>query len=278
MNHKSQVFLGNSAYMIFSVMVALTACSSGKLPHKPIVENRNPAKLGGVNKPYAERSAKVTENDGDPRTGTYVVKSGDTLVKIGLENGHNWRDIARWNRLENPDRIEIGQVLRLSADPSALPEVKPVQPEKTASNNDVVAAKPAEVAPASASTSTPEDGLVWAWPTTGPITQPFDGVRNKGLAFAGKLGDPVYAAGDGKVVYAGSGLRGYGKLIIIRHNPQYLSAYAHNDSLLVAEEQNIKRGQKIATMGKTDAEDYKLHFEIRRLGKPIDPKNLLPQK
>lgn len=272
MNHKSQVFLGNSAYMIFSVMVALTACSSGKLPHKPIVENRNPARLGLLNKPNPERSAKVTENDGELRSGSYVVKPGDTLVKISLENGHNWRDIARWNRLDNPDRIEIGQVLRLSADPSALSEVKRVQPEKPASNNVVIAPKPAEIAPV------PEDGLVWAWPTTGPVTQNFDGVRNKGLAFSGKLGDPVYAAGDGKVVYAGSGLRGYGKLIIIRHNPQYLSAYAHNDSLLVAEDQNIKRGQKIATIGKTDAEDYKLHFEIRRLGKPIDPKNLLPQK
>ena len=100
----------------------------------------------------------------------------------------------------------------------------------------------------------------------------------KGLAIGGKAGDPVYAAADGRVVYAGSGLRGYGNLIILKHNNTYLTAYAHNQALLVKEDQNVRRGQKIAEMGSTDAERVQLHFEIRKLGKPIDPARLLPPR
>jgi len=107
---------------------------------------------------------------------------------------------------------------------------------------------------------------------------PFDDARNKGLVFRGKAGDPVYAAADGRVVYAGSGLRGYGNLIILKHNATYLTAYAHNQTLLVKDDQNVKRGQKIAEMGSSDADSVQLHFEIRKQGKPIDPARLLPPR
>jgi lipoprotein NlpD len=106
----------------------------------------------------------------------------------------------------------------------------------------------------------------------------FDESRSKGLAISGKAGDPVLAAADGRVVYAGSGLRGYGNLVILKHNNTYLTAYAHNQTLLVKEDQAVRRGQKIAEMGATDAERVQLHFEIRKLGKPIDPAKLLPPR
>ena len=270
--------LGFSAYAVCLMALFLTACSSGKLPKKPIVENRSPMKSAMSQKSLSDRAEKVSVAD-DEQPGIYVVKAGDTLAKIGLETGNNWRDIARWNRLEDPNRIEIGQILRLTPDSAGPSDIKPAPVRNTRTGPET---QPIEAAPAKPSAASPlvvgDDDLLWAWPSAAPVTQGFDGVRNKGLAFAGKLGDPIFAAGDGRVVYAGSGLRGYGKLIIIRHNQKYLSAYAHNDTLLVSEEQSIKRGQKIATMGNTDADEYKLHFEIRRLGKPVDPKSMLPQK
>jgi lipoprotein NlpD len=126
-----------------------------------------------------------------------------------------------------------------------------------------------------------ESGVSWAWPVSAgqsnKISEPFNDTRNKGIDVAGKVGDPVLAAADGEVTYVGSALRGYGNLVIVRHNKLYLSAYAHNDKILVKEGQSVKRGQKIAEMGKSDAESPKLHFEIRRQGKPVDPVKFLPQ-
>ena len=132
-----------------------------------------------------------------------------------------------------------------------------------------------------AAAPTPRDGdddITWAWPATTPVSTPFDDARSKGLVFRGKPGDPVYAAADGRVVYAGSGLRGYGNLVILKHNATYLTAYAHNQTLLVKDDQQVKRGQKIAEMGSTDADGVQLHFEIRKQGKPIDPARLLPAR
>jgi lipoprotein NlpD len=122
------------------------------------------------------------------------------------------------------------------------------------------------------------EGLAFIWPHNGAIMAGFDETKNKGLDVAGRAGDPVLAAADGKVVYAGSGLRGYGNLVIIKHNNTFLSAYAHNQALLVREDQSVKRGQTIAQMGNSDADQVKLHFEIRRLGKPVDPVKLLPPR
>jgi lipoprotein NlpD len=125
-----------------------------------------------------------------------------------------------------------------------------------------------------------DDDVPWSWPTPGNATvlAGFDEVKNKGLDIAGKAGDPVLAAADGRVVYAGAGLRGYGNLIILKHNNTYLTAYAHNQALLVKEDQSVRKGQKIAEMGATDADRVKLHFEIRRQGKPVDPAKFLPAR
>ena len=125
-----------------------------------------------------------------------------------------------------------------------------------------------------------EDEISWAWPAPGnpQVLAGFDEARNKGLDIGGKAGDPVFAAADGRVVYAGSALRGYGNLVILKHNGTFLSAYAHNQTLLVKEDQVVKRGQKIAEMGNTDAERVQLHFEIRRDGKPVDPARYLPAR
>jgi lipoprotein NlpD len=124
----------------------------------------------------------------------------------------------------------------------------------------------------------PDDDLSWGWPAAGTIVTQFEDGRSKGMAIAGKAGDAVYAAADGRVVYAGSGLRGYGNLIIIKHNASYLTAYAHNQALLVKEDQVVRRGQRIADMGNTDAERVQLHFEVRRQGKPVDPTKVLPPR
>jgi lipoprotein NlpD len=241
----------------------------------------------------------VAGSDNAGKPGYYSVKSGDTLIRIGMDNGQSWRDIARWNNIENPNLIETGQVLRVVPPEESGVVVRPVS-----STNIVTspAPSPAASAPAPAvnvasvkqpvSSATtpnpsspannlttadpPEEAVSFQWPTRGNVLAGFDEVKNKGLDIAGKAGDPVLAAADGKVVYAGSGLRGYGNLVIIKHNNTYLTAYAHNQSLLVKEDQAIKRGQKIAEMGNSDADQVKLHFEIRRQGKPVDPAKYLP--
>jgi lipoprotein NlpD len=234
------------------------------------------------------------ENAGKP--GFYTVKPGDTLIRVGLETGQNWKDIIKWNTLENPNVIEVGQVLRVvppGADPNAVAtrgvttaklETRPLDAPKglpaAASAAPPVASTPQPVAPSPPPPAAREgdDDVNWLWPASGPVVGNFDETRTKGLSIAGKAGDPVLAAADGRVVYAGSGLRGYGNLVIIKHNTTYLTAYAHNQTLLVKEEQSVKRGQKIAEMGATDAERVQLHFEIRKQGKPIDPARLLPPR
>jgi lipoprotein NlpD len=135
-----------------------------------------------------------------------------------------------------------------------------------------------EVSPATPAVAAGPDDVPWMWPTSAKVSAPYSEAANKGLDFAGKAGDPVLAAGDGKVVYAGSGLRGFGELVIVKHNATYLSAYAHNRKILVKEGQQVSRGQKIAEMGNTDADSVKLHFEIRKQGKPVDPAQYLPKR
>jgi lipoprotein NlpD len=241
------------------------------------------------------------ENAGKP--GYYTIKPGDTLIRIGLEAGQNWRDIARWNNLENVNLIEVGQVLRIAppgADPSGV-TTRPVVAAGRVESRPLDAARPADAAsaPGSAAGSAPtgaagasaaaaapaaaapregDEDIAWAWPAAGPVAAGFDEARSKGLAITGKPGDAVLAAADGRVVYAGSGLRGYGNLVIVKHNATYLTAYAHNQALLVKEDQVVRRGQKIAEMGSSDADRVQLHFEIRRQGKPIDPAKLLPPR
>jgi lipoprotein NlpD len=225
------------------------------------------------------------------------------MIRIGLENGQNWRDIARWNGIDNPNLIEVGQVLRVAppvADPNGV-VVRPVLPGGRVDGKPLVAASgaaagsappasgaapvvatAAATAPAPGPASTagrdPDEDLNWTWPAVGPVLAGFDENKSKGLAIGGKAGDAVLATADGRVVYAGSGLRGYGNLIIVKHNATFLSAYAHNQALLVKEDQVVRRGQKIAEMGSSDADRVQLHFEIRRQGKPVDPAKLLPPR
>jgi lipoprotein NlpD len=227
------------------------------------------------------------ENAGKP--GYYTVKPGDTMIRIGLENGQNWRDIVRWNNLENPNIIEVGQVLRVVPPVSESAVVtRPVAPGSAAASSTPAqaasAARPAS-APASSTASpaptpaaTGDEDIAWIWPAQGAMLAGFDEAKNKGLDIAGKAGDAVIASADGRVVYAGAGLRGYGNLIILKHNNTFLTAYAHNQTLLVKEDQSVKKGQKIAEMGNSDADRVKLHFEIRRQGKPVDPSKYRPAK
>ncbi|MBC7957365.1 MAG: peptidoglycan DD-metalloendopeptidase family protein [Cytophagales bacterium] len=234
------------------------------------------------------------ENAG--KAGFYAVKPGDTLIRVGLETGQSWKDIIKWNNLENPNVIEVGQVLRVvapGADPNAVAtrgvasvklDTRPLDAPRTPPAAASGAAPAASTTPPPAPLPAPpaaregDDDVNWLWPAKGTVVSPFDENKTKGLAIAGKAGDPVLAAADGKVVYAGSGLRGYGNLVILKHNNTYLTAYAHNQALLVKEEQLVKRGQRIAEMGSSDTERVQLHFEIRKLGKPVDPAKLLPPR
>ena len=241
------------------------------------------------------------ENAGKP--GYYTVKPGDTLIRIGLESGQSWKDIARWNNLENANLIEVGQVLRVAppvpasqavasdtgvvtrpvASSSVAPASTPVAPASAAKPGASAAAAPAPApaAPAAAPAAAAaggDDDMAFIWPAPGALIAGFDEARNKGYDIAGKAGDPVLAAADGRVVYAGAGLRGYGNLVILKHNNTFLTAYAHNQTLLVKEDQAVRKGQKIAEMGSTDADRVKLHFEIRRQGKPVDPSRYLPAR
>jgi lipoprotein NlpD len=253
--------------------------------------------------PVEDRSARVAtatpsvpvppgqENAGKP--GYYSVRPGDTLVRIALEAGQNWRDIQRWNNLDNPNVIEVGQVLRV-APPVAAPgqdvaTARPVAPASAATtalppasgaSAPRVAASAPSLPPVNTQPVQPgDDDVAWAWPTaSGQVVAGFDEQKNKGIDIAGRAGDAVLAAADGRVVYAGAGLRGYGNLIILKHNNTYLSAYAHNQSLLVKEDQMVRKGQKIAEMGSSDTDRVKLHFEVRRQGKPVDPSRYLPAR
>ncbi len=251
---------------------------------RPVPAAVEPPVVAGKVVPGAENAGK---------SGYYTVKPGDTLIRIGLDSGQNWRDLARWNKLDNPNQLEVGQVLQVVAAPTsgaiesgvvtrpvASASVAPVTPGSAptpAHPGSAAASAPPAAASASASPAGEEE-LVWQWPTGGGLLRAFDEVSNKGLDLGGKLGDPVLAAMDGRVVYAGAGLRGYGNLIILKHNNTYLSAYAHNQTLLVKEDQSVHKGQKIAEMGSSDADRVKLHFEIRRLGKPVDPAKFLPPR
>ena len=284
-SHPARRTLGLALPCALAAALLLAAgCSSRSLNSAP-VEDRGttlsrPAPIETVMPPMPG-----AENAGKP--GYYMVKPGDTMIRIGLENGQNWRDIARWNGLENPNLIEVGQVLRViaPASESAQAVTRPVMPGAvaTAPVAPASAARPAASAPATASAppaaaSGSDEDVGWIWPAQGTLVAGFDEAKNKGLDISGNSGDPVVASADGRVVYSGAGLRGYGNLIILKHNNTFLTAYAHNKLLLVKEDQTVKKGQKIAEMGNSDSEKVKLHFEIRRQGKPVDPAKYLPAR
>lgn len=281
-----------SVLTIVSVVLVLGGCGSKTLNRAP-VEDRGTGggRSGSVIVNPIVKQLPGFENAGKP--GYYTVKPGDTLIRIGLEQGQAAKDIARWSNLENPNLIEVGQVVRVVpptaivsngvvSKPVASSIVTPVAtaPASAASADKRVApvANAASATPAASAASSNEDEIGWIWPTNGTVLAGFDEVKNKGLDIGGNAGDPVLAAADGRVVYVGAGLRGYGNLIILKHNNTYLTAYAHNKTLLIKEDQSVRKGQKIAEMGNSDADRVKLHFEVRRQGKPVDPAKYLPAR
>ncbi|HSO06158.1 MAG TPA: peptidoglycan DD-metalloendopeptidase family protein [Pelomicrobium sp.] len=272
-----------------------------------------------------ERRPEVATKPGQ-RADTYVVKRGDTLYSIALEQGVDHRELARVNGIADPSALAVGRALTIPRPVAAAPppapapqtgfvtapiavgpavEAKPLGNSPSLKSEPkgykvpysesaladmkrgttVALAKPAapapgpqaaEVAPKEPAAEPAPDGpIAWAWPVTGKVVTRFSDA-NKGIDIAGQAGQPVHASAPGKVVYKGDGLRGYGLLVIIKHNEEYLSAYAHNRSVLVKEGDAVSRGQKIAEMGDSDADRVKLHFEIRRFGKPVDPLRYLP--
>ncbi|MBX3711957.1 MAG: peptidoglycan DD-metalloendopeptidase family protein [Lysobacter sp.] len=266
------------------------------------------AKTTVVRSPSASRSPPTPAATPRPATGaTATVRKGDTLYRIAKEHGVSALDLAMWNRIAPPYTIHPGQVLRLSAPPTAQAATstrpaagtpaapasgKPAQagnsatPSTPAATPAAPTTKPPATAPARPATPVPATvpppvaGFAWRWPAEGTIVGGFvagDPTR-QGIDIAGNSGAPVRAAADGVVVYSGAGLVGYGELIIIKHSEQWLSAYGHNRARLVNEGQRVKAGDQIAEMGRSGASRDMLHFEIRYNGKPQDPLQALPKR
>jgi lipoprotein NlpD len=250
----------------------------------------------------ARKSAPVAPRS-VPRGGDYTVRRGDTLYSIAWRYGRDYRDLAAWNGIRPPYTIYVGQRLRTtpgglstarrapvreSAPEPAARTRRPTPPATPAATPDTRGAPPRAA-------STPKPGpkpkpsprpvtfprnVTWAWPVEGPLLNRFSdsGTVRKGVDIGGHYGQPVRTAAAGQVVYSGSGLRGYGQLIIVKHNDMYLSAYAHNRRLLVEEGEAVKAGQVVAEMGRSEADRVMLHFEIRKEGKPVDPLRYLPRR
>jgi lipoprotein YgeR len=218
--------------------------------------------------------------------GYYRVQRGDTLSSIAQRNHTTVRDLGRWNKLSNPNALEVDQILRV------VPPVSTFAAERSTGSNTNsglgTAGKTASRAPSGAVHSSaplasmpatlPATPLALVWPAQGQVVGRFNVGDNKGIDIAGAAGAPVFAAAAGKVVYAGNGLRGYGNLLIIKHNADYLTAYAHNSALLVKEGQSVTAGEQIAAMGQTDSDRVMLHFELRYQGKTLDPLSSLPPR
>ena len=262
------------------VLLTLVACGSPRTIPAP-VEVRESDVASPVNNAPMVKQPQGFENAGKP--GYYTVKPGDTLTRIAMDNGQSPRDIAAWSKVENPNRIEVGQVLRVVPPVNQEVVVQAVtKPVVSAGSLTQPAASASSAASADTANKQPtpatDSEINWIWPANGVVLAGFDEVKNKGLDIGGAAGDPVLAAADGRVVYVGAGLRGYGNLIILKHDNVYLTAYAHNQTLLVKEDQSVLKGQKIAQMGSSDADRVKLHFEVRRQGKPVDPAKYLPAR
>ena len=221
----------------------------------------------------------------------YTVRKGDTLYGIALAFGQNWRDIASWNNLSDPDKIKIGEKLRVVPKDTGNAAVSiPLEPAaietppgRSTSDEPKVAGNQGAIGDVLPDESIDRDeGLVtslgWVWPANGQITEQFSDSNSKGISIAGASGEAIFAVSEGKVVYSGNGLRGYGNLVIIKHPDEFITAYAHNKSIFVKEGETVNKGQKIAEMGMSETDSPKLLFEVRRGGKPLDPLLYLPNR
>lgn len=247
--------------------------------------------------PVVNLSTKVAtpENLTEITSNTYTVESGDTLFAIAFYSGNDYRDLAKLNNISAPYTIKSGQILRLNPTliDNNLIEInnkkevvqnlgkKGIDPkQEQAYRNQTLAIHRENKTKKTLSSNKPHDSLQWIWPASGNrtiATVGSDGSK-RGLDIKGRLGSKVIAAASGKVVYAGNALKGYGNLVILKHNNEYLSAYAHNNTILVDEQTYVKKGQQIATMGNSGASEVMLHFEIRKKGKSVDPFKYLPVK
>jgi lipoprotein NlpD len=222
-------------------------------------------------------------SSGTPIASTYVVKPGDTLNKISRATGVPEATIARINKITNPNLLMVGQSLRLSEGKSAAPVGRPGTGSSSQASQSSQSSQSAQSGSASNNNETgssraSDAGLIsWGWPAKGKIIQGFT-PATKGIDIAGNSGDPIESAANGKVIFAGDGPRGLGNLVIVEHSDGFITAYAHNKTLLVKEGQVVKRGTKIAEMGQSDTTSVRLHFEVRRRGTPVDPLQYLPPR
>ncbi|BAV33799.1 peptidase M23 [Sulfuricaulis limicola] len=239
-----------------SVLPALLMVACGSFPLSPV----------------SEQGRSLRQPAGAYR----VVQPGDTLYSIAWESGRDYQDVARWNRIPPPYVIKPGQRLQLFPPSGTEPAPRPAPPPPPRVD---VQKKPPPAKPAPRVPAVAARRLSWTWPAQGELLERFSANGpNKGVDIAGKTGQPILAAEAGQVVYQGGGLRGYGQLIIIKHDEDFLSAYAHCDKIYVREGNVIKRGQKIADMGSSGTDRAKLHFEVRYRGAPVDPLDYLPKK
>jgi lipoprotein NlpD len=295
-----------SLAMIAIAILLLSGCrASGN--HRAPIEERDVS----TKKPQT-LSKSPSQREQDVRPKIYVIQKGDTLYSIAFEHGLDYREVAEQNNIENPAAIQIGQQIKLLPSEDAVSErpridTKPLAPippgvivkkdqpkiaklpysekavaqiesmQQETGQSVVNVAPPIQVVkPPQEIDTASDEGMEWSIPTKGKVIGEYsESANRKGVDIAGVKGQAVVASAAGKVVYSGSGLRGYGKLVIIKHNKTYLSAYAHNEQILVKEGQSVTRGQKIAEMGSTDSDQVKLHFEIRKFGKPVDPAKFL---
>ena len=290
-----------------TMAVALTSLLGGCADKPPVViENKSvPAAIEAPEVRQAtapERAVAADVGQMLQRGPNYIVQPGDTLYAVAFRLGMDYRTLAEINHIEPPYVIRVSQSLRtVDAGSGALDDTALVAPaQSVAVQPDRLESPPRQISPASAGQQAeavrPEPGPPshtlstaksampngpvdrWVWPAAGEVSRPFSDERHKGIDLAGQRGSPVMATAPGVVVYAGTGVTGYGALLILKHNDTYLSAYGHNDELLAVEGEQVKAGQVIARMGSTDADSVKLHFEIRRDGRPVNPTGLLPSR
>lgn len=267
-------------YLLLCLM--LNACTSSV--RAPVVSPGESRQKSSIEPSTEKKPVPAAEKKPD----YYIVKKGDTLYSIAWNYGHDYREVAEWNNISAPYVIYPGQKISLVAPPRK--KAKPLTPGPIVSRDKPAAGKTTEKKQVTAAIKPDREPqtkqnksrsvkgtLQWAWPVTGRLVSSDTPISKKGIDIAGNLGQKVNAAGEGEVVYSGSGLLGYGRLIIIKHNDIYLSAYAHNRELLVSEGDYVKAGQNIAHMGQTSNGRTLLHFEIRKNGKPVDPLEYLPK-
>lgn len=301
------------------IILAGCAAPKGKAPveTRAISASQVNAKKAPAATPSSTAAAHASNESADPvPAGFYRVRRGDTLISISLEHGVDWRDLASWNDISNPNVIEVGRLLRIlparasapppevAAIPSSTsvtptqgaaqtaplastggPQVRPIEasprpsvPSAEGSSGQAPGESLASAAPTPSPSAPPTAGGPWVWPANGQVITGFSEGGSKGVAIAGAQGESIFAAESGRVIYSGNGLRGYGNLVIVKHDQEFTTAYAHNRAILVKEGQMVRRGQKIAELGMSDADRPMLHFEVRKGGKPIDPMGLLPPR